>query len=49
MKLGSFTSWSYNNGKEVYKKMVMYAQSVCFANLKLLLFAVLVAVIVAVA
>ena len=31
------------------QKIVMYAQSFCFANLKLLLFAVLVAVIVAVA
>ena len=49
MKLGNFTSWSYNNGKEVYKKILMYGQSVCFANLNLLLFAVLVAVIVAVA
>ena len=34
------------DGKEMYKKSVMHVQSCCFANLNLLLFPVLVAVVV---
>ena len=46
---GTFTLWSGNDGKEMYKKGVMHVQSCCFANQAYCFFAVLVAVGVVVA
>ena len=37
MKLGRFTSQSFSNSKEMYKKCLMHVQSFCFANLDLTL------------
>ena len=44
MNSGTFTLYSGNDGKEMYKKSVMQVQSCCFANQTYCFFAVLVAV-----
>ena len=46
---GTFTLLSGNDGKEMYKKSVMHAQSCCFDNQTYRIFAVLVGVRVVVA
>ena len=46
---GTFTLYSGNDGKEMYKKSVLHVQSCCLANQTYCFFAVLVAVRVVVA
>ena len=49
MNSGTFTLYSGNDGKEMYKKSMMHVQSCCFANQTYCFFAVPVAVRVVVA
>ena len=49
VNLGTFTLYSGNDGKEMYKKSMMHVKTCCFANQTYCFFAVLVAVRVVVA